>query len=171
LAITIAPAALDVSATPAAQRKVQASCGPGPLPSDVPQPFRAPRSSPCSVTHFPADRSREVLIFDQSGLYGRRGLRPDLSQADLLFPLGMKRGFSCLHSRYQMFDPIHDALIGDHGRQALIMLDLAVEFDALGTHRNPAQIVKRSNPYWSPDAKTIESKDCSKKFMPNGDRV
>jgi hypothetical protein len=43
------------------------------------------------------------------------------------------------------------------------MLDLAVEFDALVTHRNPAQIVKRSNPDWSPDLKTIESKDCSVK--------
>jgi hypothetical protein len=77
----------------------------------------------------------------------------------------MKRSFSCLHSRYQMFDPIKGALIGDHGRQALVMLDLAVEFDALGTHRNPVQIVKRSNPYWSPDLKTIESKDCSLKNL------
>jgi hypothetical protein len=67
-------------------------------------------------------------------------LRPDLTQAVLLVPLGMKRSFSCLHSRYQMFDPIKGALIGDHGRQALVMLDLTVEFDALVTHRNPARI-------------------------------
>jgi hypothetical protein len=65
-----------------------------------------------------------------------------------------------------MFDPINGALIGDPGRQALVMLDLAVEFDALVTHRNPAQIVKRSNPYWSPDLKTIESKDCSVNLWP-----
>jgi hypothetical protein len=49
----------------------------------------------------------------------------------------MKRGFLCLHPRYQFFDPIKGGLIGDPGRQALVMLDLAVEFDALVTHRKP----------------------------------
>jgi hypothetical protein len=56
-------------------------------------------------------------------------------------------------------------LIGDPVRQALVMLDLAVEFEALVTHRNPARIVKRSNLNWSPDLKTIESKDCSLKNL------
>jgi hypothetical protein len=77
----------------------------------------------------------------------------------------MKRGFLCLHARYQFFDPIKGALIGDPGRKALLMLDLAVEFDALVTHRNPARIVKRSNPHWSPDLKAIESKNCSVKNL------
>jgi hypothetical protein len=54
----------------------------------------------------------------------------------------------------------------------LVMLDLAVEFDALVTHRNPARIVKRSNPHWSPDLKTIESKNCSlKNLSPSGSRL
>ena len=52
----------------------------------------------------------------------------------------MKGGFLRLHARYQSLDPIKGALIGDPGRQALVMLDLAVEFDALVTHRNPARI-------------------------------
>jgi hypothetical protein len=51
----------------------------------------------------------------------------------------MKRGFLCLHPRYQFFDPIKGELIGDPGRQALVMLDLAVEFDALVTPRNPLE--------------------------------
>jgi hypothetical protein len=56
--------------------------------------------------------------------------------AALLFVLGVKRGFLCLHPRYQFFDPIKGVPIGDPGRHAFVMLDLAAEFDALVTHRN-----------------------------------
>jgi hypothetical protein len=49
---------------------------------------------------------------------------------------GVKGGLSRLHPLYQLFDPIKRTLIGDPGGQGLVMLDLAVEFDTLVTHRN-----------------------------------
>jgi hypothetical protein len=85
------------------------------------------------------------------------------TEAALLFLLGMKRGFLCLHPRYQFYDRIKGELICNPGRHALVMLDLAVELDALVAHWNPARIVKRSSPYWLPDLKTIASKNCSLK--------
>jgi hypothetical protein len=48
----------------------------------------------------------------------------------------MKGGLLRLHPLYQFFDPIKSRLIGDPGRQALVMLNLAVEFDTLVTHRD-----------------------------------
>jgi hypothetical protein len=106
--------------------------------------LRTPSTSRCSLAIF------EFYLAD----FGRlerahpppagRGKRPP-TEAALLFLLGMKRGFLCLNPRYQLFDPIKGGLIGDPVRQALVMLDLAVEFDALVTHSNPARIVKRSN--------------------------
>jgi len=44
--------------------------------------------------------------------------------------LGMKRSLFSVHPLYQFPDPIKRSLIRDPGRQALEMLDLAVEFDA-----------------------------------------
>jgi hypothetical protein len=48
--------------------------------------------------------------------------------------LGVKRWLLGLHALYQFLDPIKRSLIGDPGWHSLVMLDLAVEFDALLTH-------------------------------------
>jgi hypothetical protein len=48
--------------------------------------------------------------------------------------LGMKRSLFSVHPFYQFPDPIKPSLIRDPGRQALIMLDRAVEFDAHFSH-------------------------------------
>jgi hypothetical protein len=60
----------------------------------------------------------------------------EAAEAALLFLLEVKRGLLCLHSLYQFLDPINGTLICNRGRQALVMLDFAVEFDALVTHSN-----------------------------------
>jgi hypothetical protein len=52
----------------------------------------------------------------------------------LLCLLGVKSVLLCVHLLYQFFDPIKCRLIGDPGRQAAVMLDLAVEFDTLVAH-------------------------------------
>jgi hypothetical protein len=44
---------------------------------------------------------------------------------------GVKRSLLGNHPFYQFLDPIKHSLIGDFGRHMLVMLDLAVEFDAL----------------------------------------
>jgi hypothetical protein len=48
----------------------------------------------------------------------------------------VKGGLLRLHPLYQLLDPINRSLIGDPGGQGLVMLDLAVEFGTLFTHRN-----------------------------------
>jgi len=52
----------------------------------------------------------------------------------LLCLFWMKRRLLGLHSLDQFLDPIKHSLISDSGRHALVMLNLAVEFDALVTH-------------------------------------
>jgi hypothetical protein len=47
----------------------------------------------------------------------------------------VKRRLLGFRPLYQFPDPIEHSLIGDSGRHALVMLDLAVEFDALLTHQ------------------------------------
>jgi hypothetical protein len=46
----------------------------------------------------------------------------------------MERGLLTLHPFYQFLDPSKHSRIADSGRHALVMLDLAVKFDALLTH-------------------------------------
>jgi hypothetical protein len=46
----------------------------------------------------------------------------------------VKRSLLHLRLLYQFFDPIEHSLIGNSGRHTLVMLDLAVEFDAPVTH-------------------------------------
>jgi hypothetical protein len=46
----------------------------------------------------------------------------------------VKRRLLGLRPLDQFLDPIEHSLIGDSGRHALVMLDLAVEFDTLVTH-------------------------------------
>jgi hypothetical protein len=48
--------------------------------------------------------------------------------------LGVKGGLLGLQIGDQFFDPIKRLLIGDPGRQVLVVLDLDVEFDTLVTH-------------------------------------
>ena len=48
--------------------------------------------------------------------------------------LGVKRGLLSLHFLYQFFDPIERKLVGYRRGYALVVLDLAVEFDTLVTH-------------------------------------
>jgi hypothetical protein len=48
--------------------------------------------------------------------------------------LRVERSLLGLHLLYQFLNPIKEIRIGDSGRHALVMLDLAVEFDALVTH-------------------------------------
>jgi len=48
--------------------------------------------------------------------------------------LRVKCGLLSLHPLYQFLDPIKRSLIGDSGRQASIILDFLVKFDALLTH-------------------------------------
>jgi hypothetical protein len=55
----------------------------------------------------------------------------------------MKRGPFSFHPFYQFPDPIGHSLIRDPERHALVMLDLAVEFDALVTHCLPALLFRR----------------------------
>jgi hypothetical protein len=51
-----------------------------------------------------------------------------------LLLVGMKRGPFSFHPFDQFPDTIKHSLIHDPERHALVMLDLAVEFDALVTH-------------------------------------
>jgi hypothetical protein len=57
-----------------------------------------------------------------------------LVEAALLCLLRVKCCLLGLHPLYQFLDPIKRSLIGNSGRHVLVMLDLAVEFDALVTH-------------------------------------
>jgi hypothetical protein len=65
--------------------------------------------------------------------------------AALLLLLGVKHSLLSFHLLYQFLDPIKCKLIGDLGRQALVMLDLAINFDALITHRSSAFARGRPN--------------------------
>jgi hypothetical protein len=49
---------------------------------------------------------------------------------------GWSAAFSACTQLYQFLDPVEYLLIRDAGRHVLVMLDLAVEFDALLTHCN-----------------------------------
>jgi hypothetical protein len=49
----------------------------------------------------------------------------------------MKRCLVNLRPLYQFLDPIEQTLVSESGRQALVMRDLAVEFDAPFTHCIP----------------------------------
>jgi hypothetical protein len=60
--------------------------------------------------------------------------------------LGTKRSLFSVHPFYQFPDPIKPSLIRDPGRQALIMLDHAVEFDALLTHLLTSPLIRRKQP-------------------------
>jgi hypothetical protein len=51
----------------------------------------------------------------------------------------MKRSLFSVHPFYQFPDPIKRSLIRDPGRQALTMLDRAVEFDGLIAYASPYQ--------------------------------
>jgi hypothetical protein len=51
----------------------------------------------------------------------------------------MKRQLLSLHPLNQFLDPINRWLICKPGRQETMVLDLAVEFDALVTHGSPFQ--------------------------------
>jgi hypothetical protein len=55
----------------------------------------------------------------------------------LLRSLRMKRCLVNLRPLYQFLDPIEQTLVSESGRQALVMRDLAVEFDAPFTHCIP----------------------------------
>jgi hypothetical protein len=48
--------------------------------------------------------------------------------------LGVKRGLLGFHLLYQFCDPINRKLIANRSGNALVVLDLAVEFGALVTH-------------------------------------
>jgi hypothetical protein len=58
--------------------------------------------------------------------------RPPTEAASLLF--GVKRGLLGFHLLHQFFDPIDRKLVADRRGYALVVLDLAVEFDTLVTH-------------------------------------
>jgi hypothetical protein len=49
----------------------------------------------------------------------------------------VKRSLLVLRPLYQFLDPIEQTLVSESGRQALVMRDLAVEFDAPFTHCIP----------------------------------
>jgi hypothetical protein len=51
-----------------------------------------------------------------------------------LLLLGVKRDLLSLHLLHQFFDPINRKLVGKRGGYALVVLNLAVEFDTLVTH-------------------------------------
>jgi hypothetical protein len=63
----------------------------------------------------------------------------------LLRLLRVKRSLLDLRSLYQFLDPIEQSLIGESGRQTLVMRDLAVEFDAPVTHCIPPLFLGRGN--------------------------
>jgi hypothetical protein len=91
-------------------------------------------------------RSFWLTAFHASGVFFMK--RPPTGASPCL--LGVKVGLLCLHPLYQFFDPIKRSLIGDPGRQALVMLDLAVEFDTLVTHKKPRSNRETEQPRWSP---------------------
>src|ERR1700693_1120595 len=63
----------------------------------------------------------------------------------LLLLRGVKHSLLSFHPLYQFLDPIKRKLIGDLARQALVMLDLAINFDALIIHRSSAFARGRPN--------------------------
>jgi hypothetical protein len=82
-------------------------------------------------------RDGAVVVGDGSPAQWKLKKRPPTEAALLLF-FGVKRSLLRLHLLYQFLDPIEHSLIGDSGRDAMVMLDLAVEFGALVTHCNSA---------------------------------
>jgi hypothetical protein len=65
----------------------------------------------------------------------KQGRDPDLSPEAALL-VGVKHSLLSFHPLDQFLDPIKHSLIGYSGRHALVMLDLAINFDALITHRS-----------------------------------
>jgi hypothetical protein len=55
------------------------------------------------------------------------------TEAALLL-LRVKRGLLSLHLLHQFFNPINRKLVGDRSGYALVVFDLAVEFDTLVAH-------------------------------------
>jgi hypothetical protein len=55
----------------------------------------------------------------------------------LLRLIRVKPSLLALRPLYQFSDPIEQSLIGESGRQTMVMLYLAVEFHALLTHCSP----------------------------------
>ncbi len=60
-------------------------------------------------------------------------LKEPPTEAALLL-LRVKRGLLSLHLLHQFFNPINRKLVGDRSGYALVVLDLAVEFDTLVAH-------------------------------------
>jgi hypothetical protein len=71
--------------------------------------------------------------YDHAG--GDSGYMPGRSPTASLRLLWMKRQLLSLHPLNQSLDPINRWLICEPGRQETMVLDLAVKFDALVTHR------------------------------------
>ena len=63
---------------------------------------------------------------------------------------GVKGSPLRLQALYEFFDPVNGELIGDAGRQALIVLDLAIDFDALLTHKSRSAAFARWAIQWTP---------------------
>jgi len=57
----------------------------------------------------------------------------------------VKHSLLSFHPLDQFLDPIKHSLIGYSGRHALVMLDLAINFDALITHRSVTFVRGRPN--------------------------
>ena len=77
-------------------------------------------------------QNRPLLKLGRWG--SNRPVLPRGSNQALLLLLRVKRGLLYLYLLYQFLDPINCTLIVDPGRQALVSLDLLVEFDAFFTH-------------------------------------
>lgn len=81
------------------------------------------------------DNPKQAAAQIKLGRWGsNRPVLPRGSNQALLLLLRVKRGLLYLYLLYQFLDPINCTLIVDPGRQALVSLDLLVEFDAFFTH-------------------------------------
>jgi hypothetical protein len=101
-----------------------------------------PKTVNWSTSHSPIDASqREAYNKELTPT-----LRTDLNERGrqletaLLRSLRVKRSLLDFRLLYQFLDPIEQSLIGESGRRTVVMLDLAVEFDAPVTHCIP--------PFW-----------------------
>jgi hypothetical protein len=89
----------------------------------------------CAVELLPEVKFKKAMHahpFPAGDALGDRKRPP--TEAALLCLLRVKCCLLGLHPLYQLLDPIKRSLIGNSGRHVLVMLDLAVEFDALVTH-------------------------------------
>jgi hypothetical protein len=93
-------------------------------------PFGSIRTT-CHPKALASYRSRFILR-----ICARAARRSEVGHNQLRRPLLLRVERRLLGVRpfYQFLDPIKHSLIGDSGRHALVMRDLAVEFDALLTH-------------------------------------